>query len=173
MMRAPVNQGPAGSKWMRSGSPRNRNVRTRLGSNPGSSGSPGEPGFELSVGSNEGVPDPQVTPSSRRPSSRGPHLWGLGCIMRQSAERAGNQHGLLALIPPRSREESLMTATPGSLLSHYRLLEKVGEGGMGLVYRAHDERLGRDVALKVLLAGAVVNDDARRRFRQEALALSR
>ena len=66
-----------------------------------------------------------------------------------------------------------MTATPGSLLSHYRLQEKIGEGGMGLVYRAHDERLGRDVALKVLPAGAVVSDDARRRFRQEALALSR
>jgi Tol biopolymer transport system component len=66
-----------------------------------------------------------------------------------------------------------MTATPGNLLSHYRLLEKIGEGGMGLVYRAHDERLARDVALKVLPVGALVNDDARRRFRQEALALSR
>jgi Tol biopolymer transport system component len=66
-----------------------------------------------------------------------------------------------------------VTFEPGKTLSHYRLLEKIGEGGMGMVYKAHDERLGRDVALKVLPAGAVAGDEARRRFRQEALALSR
>jgi len=93
--------------------------------------------------------------------------------MGQAAERPGEQYARFALRPPQPREESLMTATPGSLMSHYRLLEKIGEGGMGLVYRAHDERLGRDVALKVLPEGAVVSDDARRRFRQEARALSR
>jgi serine/threonine protein kinase len=66
-----------------------------------------------------------------------------------------------------------LTLEPGKTLSHYRLLGKIGEGGMGMVYKAHDERLGRDVALKVLPAGAVAGDEARRRFRQEALALSR
>ncbi len=66
-----------------------------------------------------------------------------------------------------------MTVSPGSMLSHYRLAEKIGEGGMGLVYRAHDERLERNVALKVLPAGALADDAARKRFRQEALALSR
>ena len=61
----------------------------------------------------------------------------------------------------------------GRTLSRYRLLERVGAGSMGVVYRAHDERLGRDVAIKVLPESALPDDGARKRFRQEALALSR
>jgi TolB-like protein len=60
----------------------------------------------------------------------------------------------------------------GRTLTHYRILEKIGEGGMGIVYRAHDERLDRDVALKVLPAGALAEEAVRKRFRKEALALS-
>jgi serine/threonine-protein kinase len=60
----------------------------------------------------------------------------------------------------------------GTRLSRYRIVEQIGAGGMGVVYRAHDERLGRDVALKVLPTGALVDEMARRRFRKEALALS-
>lgn len=60
----------------------------------------------------------------------------------------------------------------GKTLSHYKILEQIGAGGMGVVYRARDERLERDVALKVLPADALPDEDARKRFRKEALALS-
>lgn len=58
-------------------------------------------------------------------------------------------------------------------LSHYRIVERIGAGGMGVVHRARDERLGRDVALKVLPAGSLDDEAARERFHREALALSR
>jgi len=60
----------------------------------------------------------------------------------------------------------------GQLLGHYRILEQIGAGSMGIVYRAHDERLDRDVALKVLPPGALADQAARKRFRQEARALA-
>jgi serine/threonine-protein kinase len=59
-------------------------------------------------------------------------------------------------------------------LSHYRILEEIGAGGMGVVYRAHDDHLDRDVALKVLPhPGTPVQASTRKRFHQEALMLSR
>ena len=61
----------------------------------------------------------------------------------------------------------------GRTLGHYQVIEKIGEGGMGVVYRVHDQRLERDVALKVLPAGALADPAARKRFRNEALALAR
>jgi eukaryotic-like serine/threonine-protein kinase len=61
----------------------------------------------------------------------------------------------------------------GQTLGHYRVIEKVAAGGMGVVYRAHDEQLERDVALKVLPTGAFSDDSSRRQFRKEALALAK
>jgi serine/threonine protein kinase len=57
-------------------------------------------------------------------------------------------------------------------LSHYDVIESVGAGGMGEVYRAHDSRLNRDVAIKVLPADRSMSDTARRRFQREAMAAS-
>ena len=61
----------------------------------------------------------------------------------------------------------------GRVLGHYRLLERIGEGGMGVVYRAYDEHLQREIALKLLPASVVRDESARRRFRKEALTLAR
>ena len=61
----------------------------------------------------------------------------------------------------------------GQTLGHYRIVEKIGAGGMGEVYRARDEHLGRDVALKVLPAGSLADEADRKRFRKEALTLSK
>ena len=61
---------------------------------------------------------------------------------------------------------------PGRTLGHYRIIEKIGAGGMGEVYRARDEHLNRDVAVKVLPTGTLATEEARSRLRSEALTLS-
>ena len=58
----------------------------------------------------------------------------------------------------------------GQLVGHYRVLEKIGAGAMGEVFRARDERLGRDVALKFIRPASSDNPDHRHRFEQEARA---
>ena len=68
------------------------------------------------------------------------------------------------------KETAAESLLPGTSISHYQIVEKIGAGGMGEVYRAHDPRLGRDVALKVLPAALTGDPDRLRRFEQEARA---
>jgi serine/threonine protein kinase/tetratricopeptide (TPR) repeat protein len=60
--------------------------------------------------------------------------------------------------------------SPGANLSHYRIISKIGVGGMGEVYLAHDTKLDRKVALKILPAELAGNQERMRRFTQEAQA---
>src|SRR5206468_6172682 len=63
-----------------------------------------------------------------------------------------------------------MTILPGTRMGRYEIRSKIGEGGMGEVYRARDEKLNRDVAIKILPAAFSEHPDRLRRFEQEAQA---
>src|SRR5271165_5364597 len=60
----------------------------------------------------------------------------------------------------------------GETLDQFRIIDKLGDGGMGVVYRAHDGRLNRDVAIKVLLPELVADGHGMARFHREARALA-
>ncbi len=65
-----------------------------------------------------------------------------------------------------------MALSPGGMLSHYRLVEKIGEGGMGVVWSADDTVLGRQVAIKVLPDDFAQDAERLARFKQEARLLA-
>ena len=72
----------------------------------------------------------------------------------------------------RARDEAQWNMA-GKTVSHYRMIEQIGAGGMGVVYLACDETLDRQVALKILPPGGLVEETSRKRFHKEALALAK
>jgi serine/threonine protein kinase len=79
--------------------------------------------------------------------------------------------------PPQGNDDSTATAQPAprhpELIGEYRVLRKIGEGGMGVVYEAEQQHPKRAVALKVIRGGAYVDEQAVRLFHREAQALAR
>src|SRR5216117_2602398 len=65
-----------------------------------------------------------------------------------------------------------MTLGPGSKLGPYEIRSALGAGGMGMVYRAHDPRLGRDIALKILPEKVARDAQSLARFMREARAIA-
>jgi len=71
------------------------------------------------------------------------------------------------------RTRSFIPLTKGTMVSHYRIVEKIGAGGMGEVYLAEDSKLSRNVALKFLPALHSSDDDFKARFVREAEATAK
>jgi Tol biopolymer transport system component/predicted Ser/Thr protein kinase len=90
----------------------------------------------------------------------------------ESLLAAGDSAGSFLESAPEMLWEARALAMAGVMLGHYRLDELLGSGGMGLVYRATDTRLGRTVAIKLLRPEMAATADAQRRFQREAKAAS-
>jgi len=75
--------------------------------------------------------------------------------------------------PDDDKTQTHMVLTKGTMIGHYRIIEKIGAGGMGEVYLAEDTELDRKVALKFLPPHLCQDEDCRKRFKREAQAAAR
>jgi serine/threonine protein kinase/uncharacterized caspase-like protein len=123
-------------------------------------------------------------PGAAPPSVMAGDLSSDALVAPESLEDAAGVH---SMVPFSAADGSPLTYSVGSpALEHahpsppplptvpgYEVREMIGRGGMGVVYRAHDPKLGRDVALKMILGGGLAGEQARARFHTEARAVAR
>ncbi len=123
---------------------------------PDPSGGASPPSDPTVCRSTSAVPDADTAATEIPPSV-------LGSLQPEAAQAVAREllSDSTALPPP---------PEPGRELGRHRLLEELGRGGMGVVYRAHDTRLGRDVALKVLKISGSADGELVERFKREARA---
>jgi len=100
------------------------------------------------------------------PSSREVATWATSRVARSARSKIR-----IGQLRPLGQHDTINSMV-GRTLLHYEILEKLGEGGMGVVYKGRDTHLDRFVAVKVLPAEAVANPERKRRFVQEAKAAS-
>src|SRR6266516_5781405 len=93
---------------------------------------------------------------------------------RQQNEVAGEEMPVQELNESNIASTKTRVSEIGSLaiIGQYEIISKIGEGGMGEVYRARDKKLGRDVAIKVLPASLAHDPDRLARFEREARVLA-
>ena len=101
------------------------------------------------------------SPVPRSPSPAGPET------------SQAREDSLLPILEQLAAPPDSLGFPPGERVGRYTILGRLGAGGMGEVYRASDDRLGREVAIKVLSSRTRENPESRRRFQQEALAIGR
>jgi hypothetical protein len=118
--------------------------------------------------------DPEHSPATQSPASStedrsaGPAGPNAPPAARPGSEGSGgDEHGALGFLQPSTRPDSL------GRLDHYEVLEVLGQGGFGIVFRAFDEALQRVVAVKVLGAQLAATSPARKRFLREARSCAR
>jgi serine/threonine protein kinase/tetratricopeptide (TPR) repeat protein len=100
---------------------------------------------------------------------------GADAVLRQQVEALLVSHGRAEAFletPAAALIDRSADTLPGRTVESYRIIARVGGGAMGEVYKAHDAKLDRDVALKLLPLGAASNPDRLRRFHAEARAAS-
>ena len=117
-----------------------------------------------------GQPDRRV-PSSNKPVRGTPNCarkWSHCCQAHNRRTVSGNRPWKKC---PRAGRDAPASFV-GQQLGHYQILSLLGEGGMGIVYKARDQHLDRFVAIKVLPPELVADPDRKRRFVQEAKAAS-
>ena len=99
---------------------------------------------------------------------------GVKKVVEALLEENDRLSGFLSDPPYKNAKDAAnVRLATGARMGRYTIVDQLGAGGMGVVYRARDEKLEREVAIKMVSKGVLASEEARRHFRWEALALAK